>query len=888
MNLGNINLGKANLGASGATITATTTDAQATWFDGAPLNTGLLAATAGETQATWADAAPVTPVDLPAYTAPDQTLSGTAGIPSAEAFGTGGELVRPEIVGSAGIPSATAFGTGNARLDLQVLAGGAGIPTAAAFGAGKVSGPIVGTTGIASAAAFGSGGFVSTGTLTGSTGIPSAEAFGADGVAGQIGGPLDGTVVPGITSREAFGAGGRVAGPISGAAGIASAEAFGTGGVAAGLFGHWGTGIPSGEAFPTTGKIGRGLSGYLGIPSQEAFGLSGALLRLTSTHTNFALYIGGVNRTTYLSAETLQVDRQLNFQAAANFQLCIRDGSGFKPSPGSEVVVYYFLESTGVWERIFGGSVETAETMAVPGTTTTYIQVTATDYAKALSKRLVNMKFSQLNYGTLDSIMNWLDDNIFHAEGIEWVSMGDPGITIPDLEFNYAPCNEVMDRLSEIVGWEWQVDFFKVLRIYDRPAEITTAPFDITEETGGTNGRTWADLTVRDTRGLYRNRQYIKATFSAKSKTLTESYTNPTNETVPAYPTEKYFDGQFLKDQRYYGNVLRINSIKVDGTPVAWYSQWADASYQVFNNPPANWDFMQIWPNDLQLIWNLLGKPGLYPGVGHVVTVEFEQAMEAPPGIMVENAAEIAARKAVEGGSGIYEAVEEVVDIEDAATLQQIAQQLLDRFSVMGKEVDFSTLRWGLQPGMELTANLPTRGLGSTLMNVERISYAEEGKRQLRCQVTISNQIQQRDALSAFQRLVRRLRKAPARMTQNVTFTLAETIQGIINPGLVTGTNITSAYPLRKKFTVNEAAVYFKTPPTGTSVKLNIKADGVSILPTGTYIEYPVGQTSPIVWTTFKDAPVTLDKGAVITVDVVQTGSGQPGKDGTLVLQGYV
>lgn len=817
------------------------------------------------------------------------------GIASGQAFGSGGAVEKAEQIISRvnGIASAGAFGVGGTvELEDKYL-DGSGIASGLAFGTGgSVIGPIIGTAGITSAEAFGeTDGRLYEG-LVGEAGIPSAEAFGTPGLLGSIGGPLTGNI--GIPAGS-FGGVGKIAGPVGVAAqdaGIPSAEAFGSGG-----FLSWRifrtTGIPSSEVFGSFGKLYRGLWGAVGIPSGEAFGSgsSGAVLALSNQYTNFAVFVASAVRTNYLQTQSLRVDRQLNFQAASYFNLLVKDGSGYRPAEGAEVVLYYYNEAIPSWVRIFGGYVDQVQSSRYGGPLGTYLhEVQCSDYARALSRRVVTMKFPSDRFGTLTSIMTWLQDNILTAEGISWQNLGDPGVSIPDLEFNGVFCNEVLDRLAELCLLDWQVDFHRVLRIYDRPSEVVSAPFDITEETAGPNAETWANLVYRRSRGLYRNRQYIKASYSKKTQVVREVYPVGTWDSQAGLPPpwREFQTGEFLKDDRYAGKVIRVNRVSlVGGSDFTWFLQWNEPGGSA-NPAPAGWDYMQIWPNDLQFIWNLLGKAGQQPTVGQSVEVEFEVGLDLPPMLVFDNLSEQAARRAVEGGSGIYEAVEEVSDIEDVATLTDIGESLLARFGVMGKEVDFLTYRYGLQPGMEISCQIPSLGLSDlTTMGVERISYSEDDKRRLIHQVTISNQIQQRDALAAFQRLIRRMKKATSRATQQLTFTLAETIPGLTNPGLLSGVS-TTAHIVRKTFTLIEASVYFKTLPTGQDIRLDVRVDGVSILKTGEAIVYPTTGGGVVTHNKFKDAPVTITKGSVITVHVLQSGSGQPGKDGTLMLLGYV
>lgn len=99
----------------------------------------------------------------------------------------GGSAIN--IIGSAGIPSAEAFGITGATVvnfGTQILYRSDGIPSAETFGAGGavvLTPGLVGTAGIPSAEAFGSGGTVTQNPgLVGTAGIPSAEAFGVGAV----------------------------------------------------------------------------------------------------------------------------------------------------------------------------------------------------------------------------------------------------------------------------------------------------------------------------------------------------------------------------------------------------------------------------------------------------------------------------------------------------------------------------------------------------------------------------------------------------------------------------------------------------------------------------------------------------------------------------------
>jgi hypothetical protein len=841
------------------------------WFEGLPFDTP----DSPGGQMYFIDGLPVDQIESVTL---DTAITGSTGIASGEAFGSGGTVAFQYIIGVTGIASGEAFGSGGAT-GLNI-AGVSGIASGEAFGSGGVvAGPLVGVSGIASGEAFGSGGTISSNTVTGTAGIPSAEAFGADGAVGSVGGPIVG--VTGIASAEAFGSGGIVAGPIYGDTGIPSAEAFGSGGNVYTLISGT-AGIPSGEAFGSGGSIYWGLWGAVGIESEEAFGNSGAVLSLDTANSNFAVFINGVNISPYLRENSISVNRQLNFQASASFAAADESGS-WEPVIGQPVVIYFFDEDmteaehgfykpgSDGWVRIFAGTIDSIDWgryhLQEP---TRDFSVQCSDYGKSLSRRLLTMKYTGDDYGTLTSILEDLQERIFTPEGITWVNRGDPGTVLGDLDFSYTPLNEVLDRLAEATGWDWQFDFYRNLYFYDRPATTTSAPFDITEATSGVNGQLWTDLRVHRDRGLYRNRQNVKASIAPEAARLTRDFIVPINTVTPY---NIFWNGFLFSAWEWNNKLSRIEEVRVNGTPVVLWRPGEAA--------PSGWEFHQTDPTVLDFYRN---SPTFdqYP-IGTVLSVDFTLTTDFPEPVLSENSAEIAARQAIEGGTGIYEALETLTDISDAAMVQEYADNLLTRFGVMGLELDFSTHRYGLEPGMSTVVNLPGMDINETLI-VESITLQEEAKRVLRQTVKLSNQIQQRDALTAMHRLIKRIRKSARAQEVNIPFDIAKTLPGITNPGAEVGVWGNPFIVPYDNFTLKDFSLYFATPPSGGFFEMRILRNGTNIFNTNP--QYTDGITAIL---TFNDFAVpVLVKDDILTMEILYVGSIQPGKNGIGVLRGYI
>lgn len=839
----------------------------------------------------------VTHVNAFAITLVNSLYGGSKSIASAEAFGVGAILSTQQTLAGVEIASAEAFGSGVLILELQALVG-VEIASVEAFGVGVLAGPI----GVDTDAGISSEETFDTGVLAGHTvgnpadaSIESEEAFDSAGgsVGGSVGGPLDGTLLAGIASAEAFGVG-KVAGPVGVAtdASIDSAENFGTGVMFTPITGT--VSIPSAEAFGTNGALTGGVWSNVGIESAESFGTSGAVLQFTEvgeTLSNYALYIANKNWTGYLKESSVKIERQLNFTGNAQFML-EDENQLLAPPTGGEVLLFYYDADTSQWQRLFGGKVANSKVRMHAIGPQRYWDVSCSDYASTLSRRFVNKKYPSAQYGTFNSIMRDLQSSILAVEGITWVERADPGVTIGDIEFNYISAKDALDQLVGMVQWEWQCDFHKNLFAYDRPAETETCPYVIKQD----NTELWRDAEVLEDLGMYRNRQLIKANFSQTTSVLTKDYVWGVDDLVP-YQVQ--WNSGILVDRTYYGKLRRIISVKHNGVEQLWFlqDQSSISDPQITGHPEqggaatAGWQWMQIWNNDLQLVWNV-SDPVIGPQqpTSGTLTVTFEIINDLPEPVVVEDLAEIAARRAVEGGSGIYEAVEEVVDIQDRATLVQYAQGLLDRFKVTSKSLTVTVdNKFGFHPGQALAVHLPTLNIPvETEFTIDSVSLEEIQATVLQTTISASNKIQQRDALASFDRLMKRLRKPANKVQSTITFHLAETIPGIANPGLDTGTNMTVEYIARRNITLVDVVVFFKTPPTGSDAVFDIKAGGVSIFPGGYTFNCPAGTTELVRHSTFNNAPLTITKDTRVTIDVLQVGSDQPGKDCTIVITGWV
>lgn len=636
---------------------------------------------------------------------------------------------------------------------------------------------------------------------------------------------------------------------------------------------------------------------YASLINTSQFGAGTIVWDNSVNGINLRVLMNGVDITPYIMEGTLEVQQQLNFQAGARFTLwdetfTLVPSAGIR---GRRIHIYYYdagitdiVAGTNQWVLIFAGNIASYKTTREPGdyaTTGTHgarHEVTCEDFAKAFSRRLVNRTYSAEAYGTLRKVLKDIQEQYLLSEGITWLDQGEPDVTVDDMVFRYRSIVDVFDELASATGKNWYVDFQGTLRFSDNPTATSIAPFNMVETD---NLQNWRNAEVQRTNGLYRNVQYVEATISQSTIIEATAMVAPTNETVPPYPYQRYWSGDLFRDQTYFAKVSRIVDVKMDSVSVPWFIQDIPG-IQTGTTPPANWRFMVVDASSIELIYNY-PQFGTAPA-GTVVEVTFELKQTVPAPVCVKNQPEIDAKRALEGGSGIYEAVEVVQDIEDRESLTQLANNLLERFSTDGFEVSqVEFIQFGLMPGQTITVSAPSRGVPTgTSMTVEGTTYKDVGKRFLLTGARLSTAVQQRDALTSMRRLIYKINKRPARAQLPITFVLGIPNPGDTPPDLIVASNVTNVYILKQAFTCKDISVYLKTPPQGSSAIFDIKCNGTSIMDSAKIAYTTSGGTQRFV--NFAAAPQTLPKDGSITIDIVQVGSSIPGTEATLILNGWV
>jgi hypothetical protein len=285
----------------------------------------------------------------------------------------------------------------------------------------------------------------------------------------------------------------------------------------------------------------------------------------------------------------------------------------------------------------------------------------------------------------------------FSAESITTTNVED-GPVLPLIEFNYINMSDALNDLAAYSGLSWYIDFDKDIHFYSRTAE--PAPWGLTDTSAN-----FRHFKVNRNREGYRNVQYItnaKGTTGAR----TESFVGDgaKKSCTLGYPVA------FAPLVNQNGTDRSVGVKGVD-TGKEWY--WSQGSDTIVQ------DDSETTPID--------GEPIVvaYEGLIDIVT-------------KVENGDEVDARRAIEGGSGKYEAVESNEGMIGKDLTVQRGASLLRLNGKLPDKVTFETDVDGLRAGMAIPIDVTRHDVDAVLL-ISKITAEDVDGKFLRYTVTAIN-----------------------------------------------------------------------------------------------------------------------------------------------------
>ncbi len=377
-------------------------------------------------------------------------------------------------------------------------------------------------------------------------------------------------------------------------------------------------------------------------------------------------------------------------------------------------------------------------------------------------------------------------DEILAVEGYSLAAGSDPGV-IDERDHLGVSVADFSQRLNRASGWDVRVDYDNVIHFFDPAVGIEAAPVSVADNDGQI-----ANPLVREYMGGFANVVHVR--MSVPSGTLfTEFATKAPG--VSATSWGPWVLRQPITENASITGVATGAISSVD--PVLIITQEEYDRRKAAN--PFNtglWHFKytpdtNILEQNQQTAVFFIGAIG-YIGSPVSLAISYATGEVGNQIVTVEDAASISARKAIEGGSGRHEYMEELNNVETVAAAEAIANGLLDRKKAIPKEFGFSTDIAGFKTGQLLTSTY-TKPPATDSFIIQSVTKSSVGP-SLDSEITptpyMRSQIQSINGplVETQQEILRRLidRDRPSRPYQSHRhpFILAGTVTGQTNNGL--------------------------------------------------------------------------------------------------------
>lgn len=372
------------------------------------------------------------------------------------------------------------------------------------------------------------------------------------------------------------------------------------------------------------------------------------------------LRIGAMDATVYLRVFTYRLIQDLNSRDEADCTLL--NHVGYVPQIGES---FELSLNGGV---LFAGTVQERDVTFISEGRSDYlvIEVKAVDWNELADRHTVAEIYQHMTAG---AIVRAIVTTYLAGEG---VTIGDvqDGPLVEGIKFAYASAASCFDQLSQQTGYHWTIDAKKALSFFARTT--TPAPFTLTSANA-----VFRKLKSSRTRNQYRNVQYL-----AGGKGVTD----PRTEFFVGDGTRQSFDVQYP--------VNSVPAIELNNVPQTVGIRGVDEGTQWLWNAGET----AIGQNGGSALRSTDRLSVTYQGQWTITYV-------------VQDAAAILERQAVQGGTGRYEQLEQDTSLEGLLNVQDKAMALLRRFASIDDVADFETDVPGLAVGQLLTVNVPELGL---------------------------------------------------------------------------------------------------------------------------------------------------------------------------------
>ncbi len=406
-------------------------------------------------------------------------------------------------------------------------------------------------------------------------------------------------------------------------------------------------------------------------------------------HTgNIKLLINNINRTSWFGVDNLRVVDELNTRNTLSCRLNIPHASVGMPIIGQTIELY---NSTTV---VFAGTIDRLYTTMEGHCGTVYVDIEAVDWCQLCDRHLVARVYTDKGVSVIvkDIVQKYLAGDGITDGG---VVIAENEIVIKKAVFNYNAVSECLNELCDMTGYMWYVDYGKVLHFV--PREQFTSPWNIAENTPpeAPVNAPLMNIKVLDTRELYRNKQVIRVP-KAATGSRTEKFKGDWERRTftLAYPVLK------LPEHILLNGVEQTIGVRGEDTGTDFYTG------EPTQNTVKDWYYA---PGEKEISQN--DDSFTNPSLTELDTLSVTYIGSFPAVVIKKLDNEIAARQAVEGGTGLYEYLEMDDRVESLDQGKAWADGLLRRYGEIPHTFTFDTDKPGLVAGQLITITMPYFGV---------------------------------------------------------------------------------------------------------------------------------------------------------------------------------
>ena len=396
--------------------------------------------------------------------------------------------------------------------------------------------------------------------------------------------------------------------------------------------------------------------------------------------------MSGVDLQTMVQPMTLHITDELNGRNVLEVKLVDSTGVRHRPLVGEPLLVQ--------WDglTIFAGTIDDVKEQQVNNLATVWYDVRGVDWNQRADMNLVAAEYINMTQRAIieDIVLNALaDDSIVVDAAME------TGPIIEHVVFNYRTAAEAFNDLGDLTGFTWNIDYNKILHFFSRTYYL--APFDLTTDL------LYRSLTSQQTREQYRNTQWIRAGKDISS-ILTESFHGDAKQTTFNVALPIALAPTITLNAA--AQTVGIRNVDTSGFQWYWNADDTGVSQDSTGTPISSTDTLTV----------------IYQGFFPILVQSYTQSA-------------IDERASVEGGSGVYESIDDHEEINRSVLAMDYAIGLLRKFGHIPRQLDIETDEIGLKAGQLIQITLPRFNLNGQYL-LQRVEITDLTGSKLRYQLT--------------------------------------------------------------------------------------------------------------------------------------------------------